>query len=398
MGKQFDLNHARARRRKRARHIRGSAFAASSETPASRPPFATRASRASRDRPSAMSIAGFDLSSIARALPLDAAKRASASVNLLLAVADMKRDKRDQFERNLDSAVRVYGDASVVSLKFNTLNGRGLTMLTEAVKTGKRAFAETLLTRYRADPSVEADGACALAMALAARDAFLMFGEALEAYATNVGFESLEAYVREKYPAGAEALAKRRAETRTRGRSLSEVNEDATSLKTVSRAERALSTTSSSVETVRYHAMGSGEATTELAMPANAGEESEGESEHSMPTPDSTAVAVEYLRQQIRILRELDDRITEIEFADADVDVDELDRFRDALSAAEIELVEVMDDIYIDHDEALPAIVVEYKRRAGESMTRLNDRVSTLLFRNRPARADAPPSFFSPRQ
>ena len=88
---------------------------------------------------------------------------------------------------------------------------------------------------------MEADGACALAMALAARDAFLTFGEALEAHATRVGFESLEAYVREKYPAGAEALAKRRAETRTiRGRSLSEVNEDAASLKTVSRAERAL--------------------------------------------------------------------------------------------------------------------------------------------------------------
>ena len=181
---------------------------------------------------------------------------------------------------------------------------------------------------------------------------------------------------------------------------MSEVNEDETSLKTVSRAERALSTTSSSVETVRYHAMGSGEATTELAMPANAGEESEGESEHSMPTPDSTAVAVEYLRQQIRILRELDDRITEIEFADADVDVDEMDRFRHALSAAEDELVESMDDIYIDHDEALPAIVEEYKRRARESMTRLNDRVSSLLFRNRPAptRADAPPAFFSPQQ
>ena len=119
-----------------------------------------------------------------------------------------------------------------------------------------------------------------------------------------------------------------------------------------------------------------------------------------MPTPDSTVVAVEYLRQQIRVLRELDDRITEIEFADADVDVDEMDRFRHALSAAEDELVESMDDIYIDHDEALPAIVEEYKRRARESMTRLNDRVSSLLFRNRPAptRADAPPAFFSPQQ
>ena len=361
-------------------------------------PFATRASRGAPAR--ALSIAGVDLSSIARALPLDRAKRASASVNLLLAVADMKRDKRDQFERNLDAAVRVYGGVGVVSLKFNTLNGRGLTMLTEAVKTGKGEFAETLLTRYGADPTAEADGACALAMALAAREAFLTFGEILEAHATRVGFESLEAYVREKYPAGAEALAKRRAETKIRGRSLSEVNEDAASLKTVSRVERARSTTSSSVETVRYHALGSGEATTELAMPANAGEESEGESEYSMPTPDSTVVAVEYLRQQIGVLRELDDRITEIEFADADVDVDEMDRFRHALSAAEDELVESMDDIYIDHDEALPAIVEEYKRRARESMTRLNDRVSSLLFRNRPAptRADAPPAFFSPQQ
>ena len=79
-------------------------------TAASARPFATRASRGATAR--AMSIAGFDLSSIARALPLDRAKRASASVNLLLAVADMKRDKRDQFERNLDAAVRVYGDAS----------------------------------------------------------------------------------------------------------------------------------------------------------------------------------------------------------------------------------------------------------------------------------------------
>ena len=169
-----------------------------------------------------MSIAGFDLSSIARALPLDRAKRASASVNLLLAVADMKRDKRDQFERNLDAAVRVYGGVGVVSLKFNTLNGRGLTMLTEAVKTGKGEFAETLLTRYGADPTAEADGACALAMALAAREAFLTFGEILEAHATRVGFESLEAYVREKYPAGAEALAKRRAETTTDGGRMTE--------------------------------------------------------------------------------------------------------------------------------------------------------------------------------
>ena len=77
-----------------------------------------------------------------------------------------------------------------------------------------------------------------------------------------------------------------------------------------------------------------------------------------------------------------------------------MDRFRHALSAAEDELVESMDDIYIDHDKALPAIVEEYKRRARESMTRLNDRVSSLLFRNRPAptRADAPPAFFSPQQ
>ena len=102
-----------------------------------------------------MSIAGFDLSSIARALPLDRAKRASASVNLLLAVADMKRDKRDQFERNLDAAVRVYGGVGVVSLKFNTLNGRGLTMLTKWRWSGSEAvgnrwrFCDAQRRRYK---------------------------------------------------------------------------------------------------------------------------------------------------------------------------------------------------------------------------------------------------------
>lgn len=51
----------------------------------------------------------------------------------------------------------------------------------------------------------------------------------------------------------------------------------------------------------------------------------------------------------------------EIEFVDVDVDVDEMDRFRYVFFAAEDELVESMDDIYIDYDEVLLVIVEEYK-------------------------------------
>lgn len=102
----------------------------------------------------------------------------------------------------------------MVLLKFNMFNGCGLMMLMEVVKMGKGEFAETLLTRYGVDSTAEADGVCVLVMVFVVREVFLMFGEILEVYVMRVGFESLEVYVCEKYSAGAEALAKRRAETK----------------------------------------------------------------------------------------------------------------------------------------------------------------------------------------
>jgi hypothetical protein len=341
--------------------------------------------------------APFVLTALERALPRRAAARASASVNLLLAVADMKREKHDAFVANLDSAVRTYGDATIVSMKFNTLRGRALTMLTEAVRTGRARFAATLLTRYRADPTTAADGESALDMILASREAFAMFGEALEAHArTRHGEGGLEAYVRATRPANADALARRRAET-TRGRRLGE--DDAKGrMRTVVRAEESVSrasATTMSVETIAYDARTS--ETTTAAAAADFGEASDGESEAS-----SEPWTVENVKRVLREgvlgnLRAISDDVTEMEFPDEDGDANlrtrRLDACEDACARAEEDMRDVATFLE-GREAAVPPSVEAFAREAARMVASLRARCAALR-RDGAANADAP-AFFAP--
>ncbi|OUS47083.1 hypothetical protein BE221DRAFT_48559, partial [Ostreococcus tauri] len=82
--------------------------------------------------------------------------KTSACVNLLLAVANMRENDLETYAKNVDAAIEAYGDRAIVSMKFNTLRGRGLTLLTEAVRCRKVEFVRLLLTRYDADPTTAA--------------------------------------------------------------------------------------------------------------------------------------------------------------------------------------------------------------------------------------------------
>lgn len=107
----------------------------------------------------------FDLTRLLRALPKP---RMRASVDLLLAVSAMKANDVNMFRRTLESAQRRAGEehANIVSIKFNTLSGRNLTLLSEALATHKVEFVEVLLHEFNADVSVDVNGSNVIEIAL----------------------------------------------------------------------------------------------------------------------------------------------------------------------------------------------------------------------------------------
>ena len=154
----------------------------------------------------------FNLSTLSAAL---LPRKTSASVNLLLAVADMKRGDLRAFRRNVESAVRCYSDAAP-SIRFSTLSGRGLTLLSEALGTGRVAFVRALLLDYRVDWNVPVDsGGDALKRAFESKEQFatLIAGE----FELRLTPRTLEEYVAERRPELTALLRARRAET-IRGR------------------------------------------------------------------------------------------------------------------------------------------------------------------------------------
>ena len=158
----------------------------------------------------------FNLSTLSAAL---LPRKTSASVNLLLAVADMKRGDLRAFRRNVESAVRCYSDAAP-SIRFSTLSGRGLTLLSDALGTGRVAFVRALLLDYRVDWNVPVDsGGDALKRAFESKEQFatLIAGE----FELRLTPRTLEEYVAERRPELTALLRARRAET-TRGRKLCE--------------------------------------------------------------------------------------------------------------------------------------------------------------------------------
>jgi hypothetical protein len=202
----------------------------------------------------------FDLSPLRAALP----KKTSASLNLLLAVTDMRERNVDQFRKNLRSAIEAFGDASIVSKKFNTLTKRPLSLMTEALGTGRVEFVKVLLLEFNADPNVLVEGRSALKRALVEDEG--QFRTLMEGgFERYVAPRTLEEYVGEKCPEG---LARVQAWLDASGR-----REKVVTTKKEVRVGRALSETTSEAtlsyghvtESVEFATVGSGEVSSERA-------------------------------------------------------------------------------------------------------------------------------------
>lgn len=202
----------------------------------------------------------FDLSPLRAALP----KKTSASLNLLLAVTDMRERNAEQFRKNLRSAIEAFGDASIVSKKFNTLTKRPLSLMTEALGTGRVEFVKILLLEFNADPNVLVDGRSALKRALVEDER--QFRTLMEAgFERYVAPRTLEEYVAEKCPEG---LSRVKAWLDARGS-----REKVVTTKKEVRVGRSLSETSSEAtlsyghvtESVEFATVGSGEVSSEQA-------------------------------------------------------------------------------------------------------------------------------------
>ena len=150
-------------------------------------------------------VMAFDLTRLLRALPN---QRTRASVDLLLAVSEMKASNMDGFKRALESARRRAGDDDIVSIKFNTLSGRNLTMLTEALSTKKVEFVEALLHEFKVDVSVPVNGKNVIEFALES-EGFALFDILIKArlqYCLKPK-ETLEDFVRAIAPSAASRFA-----------------------------------------------------------------------------------------------------------------------------------------------------------------------------------------------
>ena len=249
----------------------------------------------------------FDLSPLRAALP----KKTSASLNLLLAVTDMRERNVDQFRKNLRSAIEAFGDASIVSKKFNTLTKRPLSLMTEALGTGRVEFVKVLLLEFNADPNVIVEGRSALKRALVEDEG--QFRTLMEGgFERYVAPRTLEEYVGEKCPEG---LARVQAWLDASGR-----REKVVTTKKEVRVGRALSETSQATlsyghftESVEYAMVESGEVSSEQAA------------ESTIPSstiPSTTTTEAESMAESndgfedrvVGIMRNLSNRLFDMEY------------------------------------------------------------------------------------
>ena len=256
----------------------------------------------------------FDLSPLRAALP----KKTSASLNLLLAVTDMRERNVDQFRKNLRSAIEAFGDASIVSKKFNTLTKRPLSLMTEALGTGRVEFVKVLLLEFIADPNVLVEGRSALKRALVEDEG--QFRTLMEGgFERYVAPRTLEEYVGEKCPEG---LARVQAWLDASGR-----REKVVTTKKEVRVGRALSETTSEAtlsygqvtESVEYATVESGEVSSEQAA------------ESTIPSstiPSTTTTEAESMAESndgfedrvVGIMRNLSNRLFDMEYESCQIE------------------------------------------------------------------------------
>jgi len=326
-------------------------------------------------------MAPLDLRALGLALP----KKTSACVSLLLSVSCMKVDDETGFIKNCDAAVETFGDVSIVGAKFQTLSGRSLTLVSEAVGARKPRFVRLLLTRYGADVT-RADAAsgmrCALDVALASDEGYgtLIGGGFLE----HIAPEGIEAYVRRVRPDLMDALAARtRAKEKpTRGRKL--MSESSTSVSrslAPSDSDRTIPNDSLEVSHGDSRSTRS-DATTDAATATSEDTSSAQSSEARFEQ-----VALETIRQ---IWQELPDMHLRLERLEADTlgeDVRDLMQMEQQLDQA----VDALDELYVEAPPDLePTMLVRrYRRRAVIAIQDLQRQLEVLLRRVNPELEDS---------
>lgn len=314
-----------------------------------------------------------------RALGLALPKKTSACVSLLLSVACMKADDERGFCKNCDAAVETFGDASIVSAKFQTLSGRSLTLISEAVGARKARFVRMLLTRYAAD-ATRADAAsgmrCALEIALSSDEGYgtLLEGGFLE----HIAPEGMEAYVGRVRPDLMDALAaRRRTAERPRGRKLQEVPSDSSTSVSRSLAPSDSDRTipNDSLEVAHGDSRSAKSDATTDATTASSDEVSSGPSVGLR----FEQIALDRIRGIMQELPDFQLRIDRLEEDAAGEDVRELMQIEQQL----VHAVDALDELYAEEPtgEEPTTLVRRYRRRAIVAIQQLQQQVDDLLRR-----------------
>lgn len=315
----------------------------------------------------------FDLSPLRAALP----KKTSASLNLLLAVTDMRERNVEQFRKNVRSAIEAFGDASIVSKKFNTLTKRPLSLMTEALGTGRVEFVKVLLLEFNADPNVLVEGRSALKRALVEDER--QFRTLMEGgFERYVAPRTLEEYVAEKCPEGLSRVNAWLDARRSR--------EKVVTTKKEVRVGRSLSETSSEAtlsyghvtESVEFATVGSGEVSSERAeestVPSTTTTEAEGTAESNNRFQD---YALGIMRDRSNSLFDFEFEISQFESARGSPD--DIRRLLDLRQSLEIMLAD-LDALFEGEDEENVTRPLRVQRRhMTHRVLAALDRIDQLL-------------------
>ena len=314
----------------------------------------------------------FDLSPLRAALP----RKTSASLNLLLAVTDMREGNAERFRKNLRSAIEAFGDGSIVSKKFNTLTKRPLSLLTEALGTGRTAFVKVLLLEFGADPNVVVDGRSALKRALVEDEA--QFRTLMEAgFERYVAPRTLEDYVGEKCPEGLSRVKAWLEARRSR--------EKVVTTKKEVRVGRSLSETTLSyghvTESVEVATVGSGEVSSVRAAestvtqePSTTTTEAEGTAESNNRFED---YALGIIREDLIRLTDLELEITRYEIEGNSPD--DINRLLSAENSLE-EILARLDSLFEgENEETVTRLLRRHRQHATNRVLTACGRIDRLL-------------------
>ena len=337
-------------------------------------------------------------------IALDAsAPKLASSVDLLLAMSFMKANDIDGFRRALTSARRrgrtTDERREIVSMKFNTLSGRNLTALVEAVRTKKVAFVDVLLHEFDVDERVRVNGKNVIEIALESEN-FELFEVLISARLRErlSVKQTLEDFVRDVAPTASERFAAWRERTagidRARGatvirrsqrRSLIQSNattlsyDTAVEVSSVHTFAYEPATSSSSVAQSQSPEVTSPQRTTTGAVEDEA--ESSGHSEHELNFIMLIMQKIPAYELEVMRIEDGDER--------------EAERLHDGAVSRLLEIQHCLEDFQLELDglfdgdaEQTPELVHRYRKRALSRLATVSESIRALIEKLAPTSPD----------